>query len=54
MPKAILILPQYHFSDVFDYSYSGVELYLIGGRIILGDIAKGSPAEACGLKEGDK
>lgn len=50
----IYITPNTHFSDVFDYSYSGVELYLIGGRIILGDIAKGSPAEACGLKEGDE
>lgn len=50
----IYITPNTHFNDVFDYSYSGVELYLIGGRIVIGDIAKGSPAEACGLKEGDE
>ena len=31
-----------------------MELYLIGGRMVIGDIAKGSPAEACGLKEGDE
>lgn len=48
------LLPNTHYNDVFDYSYSGVELYLVGGRIIIGDIAKGSSAEAVGLKEGDE
>lgn len=49
----IFISPNTHFSDSFDYSYSGIELYLIDGEIIIGDVAKGSPAEASGLKEGD-
>jgi predicted metalloprotease with PDZ domain len=31
-----------------------VELYLIDGLILVGDVAKGSPAEAAGLKEGDQ
>lgn len=48
------LLPNTHFNEVFDYSYSGVELYLVGGRIIVGDIAIGSAAEAVGLKEGDE
>ncbi len=50
----IYLMPNKHYNDLFDYSYSGVELYLIEGLILVGDIAKGSPAEAAGLKEGDQ
>lgn len=47
------LTPNRHFSDFFDYSYSGLELYLIDGEIIIGDVAVGSPADKSGLKEGD-
>ncbi|HEX7846721.1 MAG TPA: aspartyl protease family protein [Chitinophagaceae bacterium] len=47
------LVPNNHMNEPFDYSYSGVELYFIDGQIILGDVAKGSPAEEAGLKEGD-
>ena len=47
------IVPNSHFDEPFDYSYSGMELYLINGLIIAGDVAKGSPAEKGGVKEGD-
>jgi hypothetical protein len=47
------LTPNSHFGDVFDYSYSGIELYYINGQILIGDVAKGSPAEKVGLKEGD-
>lgn len=47
------LTPNSHFNDPFDYSYSGVELYYMDGEILLGDVAKGSPAEKAGLKEGD-
>lgn len=50
----IHITPNSHFNDQFDYSYAGMELYLVNGKIIIGDVAKGSPAEAAGLKEGDE
>lgn len=50
----IHIMPNSHFNDVFDYSYSGLELYLVNGLILVGDVAKGSPAEAAGLMEGDE
>ncbi len=49
----IYLLPNSHFNEPFDYSYSGIELYLIDGIIFIGDVAKGSPGEEAGLKEGD-
>jgi hypothetical protein len=49
----IHLMPNSHYDDKFDYSYSGVELYLIEGVILIGDVAKGSPGEAAGIKEGD-
>lgn len=50
----IYLQPNSHYSELFDYSYSGIELYFVNGMIIVGDVAKGSPAEAAGLKEGDE
>ncbi|RYY92683.1 MAG: PDZ domain-containing protein, partial [Chitinophagaceae bacterium] len=47
------LTPNSHFNDPFDYGYSGMELYYINGDIIIGDVAKDSPAEKAGLKEGD-
>ena len=44
-------MPNTHYHDRFDYAYSGIELYFIDGEIILGDVAKGSPAELAGLKK---
>jgi len=51
--REIHLIPNSHYEDKFDYSYSGIELYLIDGTIQLGDVAKGSPGEAAGLHEGD-
>ncbi len=51
--RDIYLVPNKHFGEPFDYSYSGIELYFIDGEIVVGDVAKGSPAEAGGLKEGD-
>jgi Aspartyl protease/PDZ domain len=50
----IYLVPNSHYGEAFDYSYSGVELYFIEGLIIVGDVARGSPAEAAGVKEGDE
>jgi len=47
------LTPNSHFTDAFDYSYSGIELYFINGQIIVGDVAQDSPAEKSGLREGD-
>jgi hypothetical protein len=51
--KDIYLIPNSHYRDQFDYSYSGIELYFIDGQIEIGDVAKGSPAEMAGLKERD-
>ncbi len=50
----IFLQPNTHFAEPFDYSYSGIELYLIDGMILVGDVAKGSPAEAAGVQEDDE
>lgn len=50
----IYITPNSHFVELFDYSYTGLELYLINGAIVVGDVAEGSPAETAGLKLGDE
>lgn len=47
------LVPNSHFNDNFDYSYSGIELYYLNGTILIGDVAKDSPAEKAGLQEGD-
>jgi hypothetical protein len=49
----IYLVPNSHYRDPFDYSYSGIELYFINGQVEIGDVAKESPAEKAGLKEGD-
>ena len=51
--RDIYLLPNKHFFENFDYSYSGIELYLVDNAITVGDVAKGSPAEKAGVKEGD-
>jgi Aspartyl protease len=50
----IHLFPNKHFNDPFDYSYVGLELYLIEGKIIIGDVAVGSAPEAAGIQEGDE
>lgn len=52
--RQIHLLPNTHFGDNFDYSYSGIELYAVNETIIIGDVAKNSPAEKIGLHEGDE
>jgi hypothetical protein len=52
--RDIHLTPNSHFRDPFDYSYSGIELYFIDGKIVVGDVAKDSPAELKGVREGDE
>ena len=52
--KEMHLLPNRLFSDPFDYSYSGLELYLINNKIRVGYLAPGSPAAAAGLELSDE
>jgi hypothetical protein len=52
--REIHLIPNSHFNDPFDYSYSGLELYYVQGKVLIGDVAEKSPAEKAGLKEGDE
>jgi hypothetical protein len=47
------LIPNGAFYQPFDYSYSGVTIALIGGKIVVTDVMKDSPAEKAGFREGD-
>jgi PDZ domain/Aspartyl protease len=49
----IYLLPNAMFNQPFDYSYSGVSIGLIEGKIVVTDVMKDSPAEKAGFREGD-
>jgi len=51
--REIHLLPNSHFSEPFDYAYTGLAIYYIDGLIIVDDIIAGSPAEKAGLKPND-
>ncbi|MBX2931692.1 MAG: aspartyl protease family protein [Chitinophagaceae bacterium] len=51
--KEIHIKPNSKFSDAFDYSYTGLNIYLIENNIVVGEVVKGSPADKAGFIEGD-
>ncbi|MEN9571966.1 MAG: hypothetical protein RL172_3197 [Bacteroidota bacterium] len=51
--REIHLQPNTHFTDAFDYAYTGMATYFIDGRIMVQDIIPGSPAEKAGLKVGD-
>ena len=46
-------MPNSHFRDDFDYSYTGVNMYYIDGKIISDEVINKSPAYRAGLKKGD-
>jgi hypothetical protein len=49
----IYLMPNGSFDQPFDYSYSGVTIALIGGKIVVTDVMKDSPGEKAGFREGD-
>ena len=51
--REIYIKPNSFFRDSFDYSYTGLGIYLIDQKITVLDIMKDSPAEKAGLLIGD-
>jgi len=51
--RIIYLVPNSHYRDLFDYSYTGLGLYWVNGEIRIGDVMKESPAEKAGFKEDD-
>ena len=51
--REIHLLPNSHYRDEFDYSYTGMNMFYVDGKIITDDVIKGSPAFNSGLKQGD-
>ena len=49
----IYITPNGSYRQPFDYSYSGVNIGLVEGQVIVTDVMPGSPGDLAGLKEGD-
>jgi hypothetical protein len=51
--RDIHLIPNSHFKELFDYSYTGIGMYVIDGEIRIVDVMPGSPAEQAGLKPED-
>ena len=49
----IYIIPNSSYKQPFDYSYSGVNIGLVDGQVMITDVMRGSPGDQAGLKEGD-
>ncbi len=51
--REIHLIPNSHYHDEFDYSYTGMNMYYMDGVILADDVIEGSPADKAGLKMGD-
>lgn len=51
--KEVFIKPNTHYKDVFDYSYTGLNIYEVDGVIEIHDVAPNSPATRAGIMDGD-
>jgi hypothetical protein len=51
--QSIHIKPNTHFKEPFDYSYTGLGIYLINGEIRVIDVIKDSPGEKAGFLSDD-
>ena len=51
--REIHLIPNSHFTDEFDYAYTGLAAYFINGIILVDDIVAGSPAEKAGILKDD-
>ena len=49
----IHIIPNKHFATSFDYSYTGLGIYMENGNIVVDDVIEGSPGAKAGFKVGD-
>jgi Trypsin-like serine proteases, typically periplasmic, contain C-terminal PDZ domain len=51
--REIHLLPNSHFRDPFDYSYVGMSIYFIDGKVKIDDLIPGSPADKAGFRKDD-
>ena len=51
--REIHLIPNSHFRDDFDYSYTGINMYYVDGKIISDEVIEKSPAYRAGLKKDD-
>jgi hypothetical protein len=51
--REIYLLPNSHYRDLFDYSYTGLSIYWVEGEVRVGDVMKDSPADKAGFKVDD-
>lgn len=51
--RDLYLVPNSHFKEPFDYSYTGLGMYMIDGEVKVVDIMPGSPAQDAGFREGD-
>ncbi|HMO32687.1 MAG TPA: aspartyl protease family protein [Lacibacter sp.] len=51
--QSIHLTPNTHIRERFDYSYTGMNLYFIEGKVMVTEVHQGSPAEQAGLQPGD-
>lgn len=51
--REIFIQPNSHYNEAFDYSYSGLNIYFVNGRVVVGEVMENSPADEAGFLPGD-
>lgn len=52
--REIHLQPNSHFSEDFDYAYTGLGIYMINGKITVEDVIAGSPADKAHFKVNDE
>jgi hypothetical protein len=52
--REINLMPNRYFEQAFDYSYTGMRIYLIEDKILIQEIIPGSPSDKSGLKVDDE
>ena len=52
--REIHLSPNSHFAENFDYAYTGLGIYYVGGKILVEDVIPGSPADKAHFKVNDE
>jgi C-terminal processing protease CtpA/Prc len=51
--RDVYIIPNSHYRDQFDYSYTGLNFYIVDNSIVITEVMRHSPAEEAGFKPDD-